>query len=237
MTGARSYDPIRCQEPQLPRRPLAIGRRGRLLNPSRSAPGMSSTPSAQSHIRGYRSGGRNPLLRRGSPSLTSRMRRCRAHSENGGVPEGCPARRDGGYVYSPASPGTSCRGPTAISRARRRWRRSPSPGACPSRASPRVAGAGARTPSSRASSPRGGRRSPWASASAGGRGVAPGPLDRQLPDERVAGPADPAEAHGVRARPLLRGEAKYPSPACRSGTSRSRRPRTRRRRRARTRTP
>ena len=27
----------------------------------------------------------------------------RAHSENGGVPEGCPARRDGGYVYSPAS--------------------------------------------------------------------------------------------------------------------------------------
>ena len=53
----RSYDPIRCQEPQWPRRPLAIGRRGLPLNPSRSAPGMSSTPSAQSHIRGYRSGG------------------------------------------------------------------------------------------------------------------------------------------------------------------------------------
>ena len=32
-------------------------------------------------------------------------------------------------------------------------------------------------------------------------------LNGQLPDERVAGPADPAEAHGVRARPLLRGEA------------------------------
>ena len=27
----------------------------------------------------------------------------RAHSENGGIPEGCPARRDGGYVSSPAS--------------------------------------------------------------------------------------------------------------------------------------
>ena len=37
--------------------------------------------------------------------------------------------------------------------------------------------------------------------------VAPGPLDGQPPDEGVAGPADPAEAHGVRARPLLRGEA------------------------------
>ena len=55
--GISSYDPIRCQEPQWPRRPLAIGRRGLPLNPSRSAPGMSSTPSAQSHIRGYRSGG------------------------------------------------------------------------------------------------------------------------------------------------------------------------------------
>jgi len=54
---ARSYDPIHCQGPQWPRRPLAIGRRGLPLNPSRSAPGMSSTPSAQSHIRGYRSGG------------------------------------------------------------------------------------------------------------------------------------------------------------------------------------
>ena len=40
-----------------------------------------------------------------------------------------------------------------------------------------------------------------------GLGVAPGPLDRQPPDERVAGPADSAESHGVGARPLLRGEA------------------------------
>ena len=63
----RSYDPIRCQEPQWPRRPLAIGRRGLPLNPSRSAPGMSSTPSAQSHIRGYRSVGPHSIPSAGFP--------------------------------------------------------------------------------------------------------------------------------------------------------------------------
>ena len=62
-----SYDPIRCQEPQWPRRPLAIGRRGLPLNPSRSAPGMSSTPSAQSHIRGYRSVGPHSIPSAGFP--------------------------------------------------------------------------------------------------------------------------------------------------------------------------
>ena len=92
---ARSYDPIRCQEPQWPRRPLAIGRRGLPLNPSRSAPGMSSTPSAQSHIRGYRSGGPQSSPSAGVPQVC--RRECgdrRAHSENGGIPEGCPALRD-----------------------------------------------------------------------------------------------------------------------------------------------
>lgn len=67
LTGVRSYDPIRCQEPQWPRRPLAIGRRGLPLNPSRSAPGMSSTPSAQSHIRGYRSVGPHSIPSAGFP--------------------------------------------------------------------------------------------------------------------------------------------------------------------------
>lgn len=62
-----SYDPIRCQEPQWPRRPLAIGRRGLPVNPSRSAPGMSSTPSAQSHIRGYRSVGPHSIPSAGFP--------------------------------------------------------------------------------------------------------------------------------------------------------------------------
>ena len=67
LEGIRSYDPIRCQEPQWPRRPLAIGRRGLPLNPSRSAPGMSSTPSAQSHIRGYRSAGPHSIPSAGFP--------------------------------------------------------------------------------------------------------------------------------------------------------------------------
>lgn len=67
LKGFPSYDPIRCQEPQWPRRPLAIGRRGLPLNPSRSAPGMSSTPSAQSHIRGYRSVGPHSIPSAGFP--------------------------------------------------------------------------------------------------------------------------------------------------------------------------
>lgn len=101
---ARSYDPIRCQEPQWPRRPLAIGRRGLPLNPSRSAPGMSSTPSAQSHIRGYRSGVPQSSPSAGVPQACRRERGDRrAHGENGGIPEGRPARRDGGYVYSAPS--------------------------------------------------------------------------------------------------------------------------------------
>ncbi|MGN8741845.1 hypothetical protein ACTNC4_09745, partial [Collinsella sp. HCP3S3_B8] len=45
----------------------AIGRRGLPLNPSRSAPGMSSTPSAQSHIRGYRSVGPHSIPSAGFP--------------------------------------------------------------------------------------------------------------------------------------------------------------------------
>ncbi|WP_233505085.1 hypothetical protein [Collinsella sp. OM07-12] len=77
-------DPIHCQGPQWPRRPLAIGRRGLPLNPSRSAPGMSSTPSAQSHIRGDAAVGDVPFLpavwdipwgsRWGRSCLTSRLR-------------------------------------------------------------------------------------------------------------------------------------------------------------------
>ena len=169
LAPARSYDPIRCQEPQWPRRPLAIGRRGLPLNPSRSAPGMSSTPSAQSHIRGYRSGGPQSSPSAGGSQVC--RRECgdrRAHSENGGIPEGCPARRDGGYVYSPAplhivprahSHLTSSAAVAAFAFA---W-------GMPPRASPRVAGAGARTPSSRASLSRAGLRSPWASAWAGAR--------------------------------------------------------------------
>ena len=40
---------------------------GPAVNPSRSAPGMSSTPSAQSHIRGYRSVGPHSIPSAGFP--------------------------------------------------------------------------------------------------------------------------------------------------------------------------
>ena len=162
MRPARSYDPIRCQEPQWPRRPLAIGRRGLPLNPSRSAPGMSSTPSAQSHIRGYRSGGPQSSPSAGFPKSVDADAAAAARTARTGVSPKAARLAGTGAMSIRRPPGTSRRVPTATSRARRRWRRSPSPGACPSRASPRVAGAGARTPSSRASLSRGGRRSPWA---------------------------------------------------------------------------
>ena len=168
LATARSYDPIRCQEPQWPRRPLAIGRRGLPLNPSRFAPGMSSTPSAQSHIRGYRSGGPQSSPSAGLPKSDYAHAAAAARPAKAGVSPKAARLAGTGAMSIRLPPGTSRRGPTATSRARRRWRRSPSPGACPWRASPRGAGAGARNPSSRASSPRAGRRCPWASASVGG---------------------------------------------------------------------
>lgn len=146
----RSYDPIRCQEPQWPRRPLAIGRRGLPLNPSQSAPGMSSTPSAQSHIRGYRSGGPQSSPSAGLPKSDYAHAAAAARPAKAGVSPKAARLAGTGAMSIRLPPGTSRRGPTATSRARRRWRRSPSPGACPWRASPRGAGAGARNPSSRA---------------------------------------------------------------------------------------
>ena len=61
------------------------------MNPSRSAPGMSSTPSAQSHIRGYRSGvplevrmhgrkGSERLLRRREEMLARGMPQAKANA-------------------------------------------------------------------------------------------------------------------------------------------------------------
>lgn len=132
----------------------------------------------------------------------------RAHSENGGVPEGCPARRDGGLCLFRALPAHRAEGPQP----------------------PHELGRGGRV-RLRLRHPAGDHLlaaaqeplgplppvHPYLEGHAGalghqlrlvaGLGIAPGPLDSQLPDERVAGPADSAEAHGVRARPLLRGEA------------------------------
>ena len=151
LAGFRSYDPIRCQEPQWPRRPLAIGRRGLPLNPSRSAPGMSSTPSAQSHIRGDRCGGPQFSPSAGFPKSVDADAADAARTAKAGVSPKAARLAGTGAMSTRRPPGTSCRGPKATSRARRRWRRSPSPGACPWRASPRGAGAGARTPSSHVS--------------------------------------------------------------------------------------
>ena len=162
LATARSYDPIRCQEPQWPRRPLAIGRRGLPLNPSRSAPGMSSTPSAQSHIRGYRSVGPHSIPSAGLPKSDYAHAAAAARPAKAGVSPKAARLAGTGAMSIPRPPGTSRRGPRATSRARRRWRRSPSPRARRGRASPCAAAGAARTPSSRASLSRGARPCPLA---------------------------------------------------------------------------
>lgn len=112
LAPARSYDPIRCQEPQWPRRPLAIGRRGLPLNPSRSAPGMSSTPSAQSHIRGYRSGGpQSSPSAGGSPSLSTRMRRPPRAQRERGYPRRLPGSPGRGLCLFAGPPAHRAEGP------------------------------------------------------------------------------------------------------------------------------
>ena len=99
LAGFRSYDPIRRQEPQWPRRPLAIGRRGLPLNPSRSAPGMSSTPSAQSHIRGYRTGGPQSSPSAGLPKSVDAHAAAAARPAKAGVSPKA-ARLAGTCLYS-----------------------------------------------------------------------------------------------------------------------------------------
>ena len=169
---------------------------------------MSSTPSAQSHIRGYRSVGPHSIPSAGFPKSDYAHAAAAARTARTGVSPKAARLAGTGAMSIRRPPGTSRRVPTATSRARRRWRRSPSPGACPWRASlaaPEQA-LGTLPPVH-----------PYLERDAAALGhqlrlvarldVAPGPLDSQPPDEGVAGPADPAEAHGVRARPLLRGEA------------------------------
>ena len=162
LAGFRSYDPIRCQEPQWPRRPLAIGRRGLPLTRPGPPPACHrrlrlSLISADTVL-----SARTPFLRRGSPSLSRRMRRAPRAQRNRGCPRRPPGSPGRGAMSIPRPPGTSCRGPTATSRARPRWPRWPSPGACRGRASPRAAAGAARTPSSRASLSRGARPCPLA---------------------------------------------------------------------------
>ena len=125
LVPARSYDPIRCQEPQWPRRPFAIGRRGLPLTRPGPPPACHrrlrlSLISADTAL-----AARNPLLRRGSPSLSSRMRRSPRAQRERGCPRRLPGSPGRGLMSIPRPPGTSCRGPRAISRARPRWPRSP----------------------------------------------------------------------------------------------------------------
>ena len=162
LVPVRSYDPIRCQEPQWPRRPLAIGRRGLPLTRPGPPPACHrrlrlSLISADTVL-----SARTPFLRRGSPSLSRRMRRAPRAQRNGGYPRKAARLAGTGAMSIPRPPGTSCRGPRATSRARPRWPRWPSPRACRGRASPRAAAGAARTPSSRASLSRGARPCPSA---------------------------------------------------------------------------
>lgn len=74
------------------------------MNPSRSAPGMSSTPSAQSHIRGYRSGGPQSSPSAGLPKSVDADAAAAARTARTGVsPKAARLAGTGGYVYSPAS--------------------------------------------------------------------------------------------------------------------------------------
>ena len=108
---ARSYDPIRCQEPQWPRRPLAIGRRGLPLNLSRSAPACRrrlrlSLISADTAL-----AARNPLLRRGSPSLSTRMRRPPRAQRERGYPRRLPGSPGRGLCLFAGLPAHHAEGP------------------------------------------------------------------------------------------------------------------------------
>ena len=162
LAGFRSYDPIRCQEPQWPRRPLAIGRRGLPLTRPGPPPACHrrlrlSLISADTVL-----SARTPFLRRGSPSLSRRMRRAPRAQRNRGCPRRPPGSPGRGLCLFRALPAHHAEGPELTSRARPRWPRWPSPGACRGRASPRAAAGAARTPSSRASLSRGARPCPLA---------------------------------------------------------------------------
>mgnify|MGYP000193507498 CR=1 FL=1 len=162
-----SYDPIRCQWPQWPRRPLAIGRRGLPLNPSRSAPGMSSTLRLSLISADTAPAARNPLLRRGSPSLTTRMRPLPRAQRKRGYPRRLPGSPGRGLCLFGCLPAHRAEGPQPPHELGGgggvRLRLGHAPGehllAAPEQALGTLP---------RASSPRAGRRCPWASASVGG---------------------------------------------------------------------
>ncbi len=170
---------------QWPRRPLAIGRRGLPLNPSRSAPGMSSTPSAQSHIRGYRPAARNPPF--GGLPKSGYAHAAAARPAKAGVSPKA-ARLAGTGLFIRLPPGTSRRIPQPPHELGGgggvRLRLGHAPGE-----HLRGAGAGARTlPPVHPHLERDAAALGHQLRLVARLGVAPGPLDGQPPDERVAGP-------------------------------------------------
>ena len=111
LAGFRSYDPIRCQEPQWPRRPLAIGRRGLPLTRPGPPPACHrrlrlSLISADTVL-----SARTPFLRRGSPSLSRRMRRAPRAQRNRGYPRRPPGSPGRGLCLFRALPAHRAEGP------------------------------------------------------------------------------------------------------------------------------
>ena len=111
LAGFRSYDPIRCQEPQWPRRPLAIGRRGLPLTRPGPPPACRrrlrlSLISADTVL-----SARTPFLRRGSPSLSRRMRRAPRAQRNRGYPRRPPGSPGRGLCLFRALPAHHAEGP------------------------------------------------------------------------------------------------------------------------------
>ena len=111
LVGARSYDPILCQEPQWPRRPLAIGRRGLPLTRPGPPPACHrrlrlSLISADTVLPA-----RTPFLRRGSPSLSRRMRRAPRAQRNRGYPRRPPGSPGRGLCLFRALPAHHAEGP------------------------------------------------------------------------------------------------------------------------------
>ena len=109
--GFRSYDPIHCQGPQWPRRPLAIGRRGLSLTRPGPPPACRrrlrlSLISADTVL-----SARTPFLRRGSPSLSGRIRRAPRAQRNRGCPRRPPGSPERGLCLFRALPAHHAEGP------------------------------------------------------------------------------------------------------------------------------
>ena len=129
---------------------------GPVVKPSRSAPGMSSTPSAQSHIRGYRSVGPHSIPSAGFPKSVGAHTEGRAQ-RNRGCPRRPPGSPGRGLCLFRALPAHHAEGPEPPHELRRGGRVGLRLGHA---AGEHLLAPPQDTPSSRASLSRGARRSP-----------------------------------------------------------------------------